>query len=268
MGNNTNQRKKTVKKTTNKKKKFNLFKFIRGIIIISIILYLIYFCLSLIFNSAKPKVPTSTPAPVVKQATVTPQSEIDDYKQKQLTLINNLFRFNENLYLSMSNNSVVNIYPDSQNAVLALRQNFDSFSSKLDASSQASEEDFLNNLSILNNNYVQAVITYNTEALSSDCNSDKLSKLLKTLQSTYHTVNKYMNDNINLFKPNGGTVVTPVPATNTNTATPAQNAASTTNTSTNTAATPTQATATGTATTNNNTYVAVPTPAATSGNSI
>ena len=262
MGNTTNQRKKIVKKTTNKKKKFNLFKFIRAIIIISIILYLIYFCLSLIFSPAKPKVPANTPAQPVKQATVTPQAEIDNYKNKQLALINNLFRFNENLYLSMSNNSVVNIYPDSQNAVLALRQNFDSFSSKLDASSQASEEDFLNNLSILNNNYVQAVITYNTEALSSNCNSDKLSKLLKTLQSAYHTVNKYMNNNINLFKPNGGTVVTPVQATNTNTATPAENAVSTTNTSTNTTTTPAQATS------NNNTYVAVPTPSATSGNSI
>ena len=262
MGNTTNQRKKTVKKTTNKKKKFNLFKFIRAIIIISIILYLIYFCLSLIFSPAKPKVPANTPAQPVKQATITPQAEIDNYKNKQLALINNLFRFNENLYLSMSNNSVVNIYPDSQNAVLALRQNFDSFSSKLDASSQASEEDFLNNLSILNNNYVQAVITYNTEALSSNCNSDKLSKLLKTLQLAYHTINKYMNNNINLFKPNGGTVVTPVQATNTNTATPAQNAVSTTNTSTNTTTTLAQATS------NNNTYVAVPTPAATSGNSI
>lgn len=254
MGNNINQRRKTVKKTTNKKKKFNLFKFIRAIIIISIILYSIYFCLSLVFSSVKPKVPTSTPAPVIKQDTVTPQSEIDDYKKKQLALINNLFRFNENLYLSMSNNSVVNIYPDSQNAVLALRQNFDSFRSKLDATSQASEEDFLNNLSILNTNYVQAVITYNTEALSSKSNSNKLSKLLKTLQSDYNTINKYMNTNINLFKPNGSTVVTPISATNTNTA-----------------VTPVQATSTGSDTlnnNNNNTYVAVPTPAATSGNSI
>lgn len=208
------QKKKTTSKTAlkqvpknkkrKKKAKFNIFKFIRALIIIAVIIFIIHSAFNYIFSKKVPAPPS--PAQIAAQQQVSAAkaakvtAEINTYKSKQLNLLHNLFRFNQNLYLCMSNTTANNIYPDSQNAVKALQDNFNAFSSNLPAADMYSETEFFAKLSTLNNAYIANILAYNKEALSQNASDKQLSILFKPLQASYNAVNKFMNDNMNKFQ--------------------------------------------------------------------
>lgn len=200
----TSGKKRPVNKKKKKKSKFNVFKFIRALIIIAIVIFLLHAAFKFIFAKTTPAPPSPAQIAAQQQAAAQQASKVEatvnSYKSKQLNLLHSLFRFNQNLYLCMSNTTASNIYPDSQNAVKALQNNFNTFSSSLNATDAATQSAFLTKLSSLNTAYVQSIITYNTEALKRTPDDKELGVLFKTLQSSYNNVNKFINNNIKLFQ--------------------------------------------------------------------
>ena len=102
--------------------------------------------------------------------------------------------------MSMATNNVVNIYPDSQNAITALNDNLSTFSSKLSSTDVANESSFLSELTLKNNAFINSVIAYNNLVLTKSPNPKTLEKLKDNVQKNYNIVNKFMNDNLSMFK--------------------------------------------------------------------
>lgn len=194
---NTQQKKKIRKKIKRKKKvKFNIFKFLRTIIIIVVIIFFAHWILT---PSTKLAPPTATPV-VTKEVTPPAPTPFEQYKSKQHDTMNNIFRFNENLYMAMATNNVVNLYPDSQNGVNELSSELSTCASKLDSQTISADSSFISELMIKNNAFVNSVIAYNNETLSKTPNQATLSGLNQTVQNNYKAVNLFMNQNMNLFK--------------------------------------------------------------------
>lgn len=204
--NNGIQKKKITKKIKKKKKlRFNFFKFLRNIIIFAIAIFAIVWILT---PDAKPATtpskqpastsnnPSTTASPVVAQ----PASPVTEYKNAQHTQMNNIFRFNQNLYMAMSSNNVVNIYPDSQNGVNELNSNLTAYANKLDAQTVRNDSIFISELTLKNNAFINAVIAYNNEATSKSPNQATLTKLNTAVLTNYNAVNAFMNSNLGLFK--------------------------------------------------------------------
>ncbi|WP_297521646.1 hypothetical protein [uncultured Clostridium sp.] len=189
------------KKTTHRRTRFNFFKFLRNMTILAIIIFAGYWVISALFTSTEKPLPKVVTAPtkisLPKPVAINP---VQEYKAKQDKIINSIFRFNENLYMSMNNNNVVNLYPDSQNAVTALNDNLSSSASKLQSSDVRAESLFLSELTLKNNAYINAVIAYNKEALVKVPNPKNLKALNITVQKSYNDINTFMNKNLSLFK--------------------------------------------------------------------
>lgn len=200
-----NKQKKKIKKT-----KFNPFILIRNIVILIVIVLSIIIFFNLLSANKKNTTPVVPAAPAVTNNNATkptpnlndqnaPES-ISDYKEKQYQILTNLFRYNENLYLSMDGNNIVNIYPDSENAITALNNNLTAMASKLNSADVRNESLFLTDLKTKNTAFVNDVIAYNTAATEKVPNKTQVAKLLQTVQTSYKAVNDCMNQNINLFK--------------------------------------------------------------------
>lgn len=203
---NVHQKKKITKKIKKKKKlKFNFFKFLRNIIIFAIAIFVIVWILT---PDAKPattpsKQPASTstnPSTTANPVVAQPASPVTEYKNAQHTQMNNIFRFNQNLYMAMSSNNVVNIYPDSQNGVNELNSNLTAYANKLDAQTVRDDSVFISELTLKNNAFINAVIAYNNEVTSKSPNQATLTKLNSVVLTNYNAVNAFMNSNLGLFK--------------------------------------------------------------------
>ncbi|MGL4451820.1 MAG: hypothetical protein ACRCTZ_11580 [Sarcina sp.] len=191
------------KKTSKKKSKkthFNFFKFLRNMSILAIVIFAVYWIISSLFAAPPKPLPKVVSTPTKTVAPPAPVNPVVEYKAKQYKIFVSIFRFNENLYMSMSTNNVVNLYPDSQNAVSALNDNLSAFASKLNSADVRSESLFLNQLTQKNNAYINSVIAFNKEALLKTPNQKTLQELQKTVLENYNTINKFMNDNLSVFK--------------------------------------------------------------------
>ncbi|WP_297436617.1 hypothetical protein [uncultured Clostridium sp.] len=199
------------KRKTKTIRKFNIFKFLKSMFIIVAIIIGINFLISVLTPKAapvkntNPAIPTvplpkplQLPAPpiVPVKPTLTPQ----DYNQKQEKLIESIFRFNQNIYMTINGDNFVNLYPDSQNAVNALSSNLSIYATKLSPSLVQSDSTFLSELIIKNNAFINDAITYNKAALTKNISKEALAKLHKPLLASYNAINQFMNSNINLFK--------------------------------------------------------------------
>ncbi|MGL4742155.1 MAG: hypothetical protein ACRC41_15365 [Sarcina sp.] len=199
------KQKKKIKKT-----KFNPFILIRNIIILVVIILSIIIFFNLLSANKKNTSPVVTPpAPVATNNTTsatpnvndqTTPGSILDYKQKQYQILTNLFRYNQNLYLSMDSNNIVNIAPDSENAITALNNNLTAMASKLNSSDVRNESLFLTDLKTKNTTFVNDITAYNTAVTAKNPNKSQVAKLLQTVQASYKAVNDCMNQNMNLFK--------------------------------------------------------------------
>ncbi|MGL5634180.1 MAG: hypothetical protein ACRDDL_03820 [Sarcina sp.] len=198
---------KNKQKKTRKKTKFHPFILIRNIIILIIIILCIIIFFYLLSANKKNTLPVVPAKPVVTTTNTTsnindptvPES-ISAYKEKQYQILTNLFRYNQNLYISMDGNNTVNIYPDSQNALTMLNNNLTAMASKLNPSDVRSESLFFTDLKTKNDTFINDVIAYNNALTSKNPNSSQVAKLLQAVQSSYKAVNDYMNQNISLFK--------------------------------------------------------------------
>ncbi|MGL5822256.1 MAG: hypothetical protein ACRCYE_11680 [Sarcina sp.] len=198
---------KNKQKQTRKKTKFHPFILIRNIIILIIIVLCIIIFFYLLSANKKPTIPVVPAKPVVTATNTT--SNVNDtavpesiaaYKERQYQILTNLFRYNQNLYISMDGNNVVNIYPDSENALTTLNNNLTAMASKLNPSDVRSESLFLTDLKNKNDTFINDVIAYNNALTAKNQNGGQVAKLLQAVQSSYKAVNDCMNQNINLFK--------------------------------------------------------------------
>ena len=199
------------KRKTKTIRKFNIFKFLKSMLLIVAIIVGINFLISVLTPKAapvkniNPTIPTvqlpkplQLPAPpiVPVKSTLTPK----EYNQKQEKLIESIFRFNQNIYMAINGDNFVNLYPDSQNAVSALSTNLSTYATKLSPSLVQSDSTFLSELIIKNNAFINDAITYNQAALNKKISKKALAKLHKPLLASYNAINQFMNSNIDLFK--------------------------------------------------------------------
>lgn len=191
---------KKLKKKRKKKNHFNFLKFLKNMSILAIIIFIGYWVISSLFTPAPKPLPKVVAAPTQKVVSPAPVNPVTEYKSQQYKIFTSIFRYNENLYMSMNTNNVVNLYPDSQNAITALNNNLSASASKLNSADVRSESLFLSELILKNNAYINAVIAFNKEALSKNPNSKTLKSLNQTVQDTYNDINKFMNDNLSVFK--------------------------------------------------------------------
>ena len=129
-----------------------------------------------------------------------PVNPVIAYKAKQYKILLSIFRFNENLYMAMATNNVVNLYPDSQNGVTALNDNLSTAASKLNPTDVRAESLFLSELTQKNNTYINSILAYNKVALAKSPNVKELAVLKESVQQTYNDINTFMNKNLNIFK--------------------------------------------------------------------
>lgn len=197
----TNNRRKITNKR--KKMKFKPLKFLRNIIILVLIVFGIIYILKP--SASKTAIPTTTTAvtptsaATAQKQVVTP-NETTQYYNTQNTLLNSIFRFNQNLYNLRSSNIISNIYPDSQNGVNQLNVNLSKYSSKLNPNIIKNDSAFILQLTQKNNQFITSVIAYNNESLSKNPNQEKLQKLQTQVLNNYNDVNNFMNSNLTLFK--------------------------------------------------------------------
>ena len=193
---------KQMKPKRKKKSHFNIFKFLRNMGSLSIVIFIIYWVINGLFIHTSKQLPNIANAPEKKVVTPVPVpvNPIIEYKAKQYKILINIFRFNQNLYMYMDTDNVVNIYPDSQNAITALNNNLSTFSNKLNSADITSESSFLAQLTLKNDAFINSVIAYNNVALSKSPNSKTLENLKENVQKNYDIINKFMNDNLSLFK--------------------------------------------------------------------
>ena len=193
---------KQTKPKRKKKTHFNIFKFLRNMGSLFIVIFIIYWVINGLFihtskqlpnvvNTSEKKVATPTPVPV---------NPTIEYKAKQYKILMSIFRFNQNLYMYMDTDNVVNIYPDSQNAITALNNNLNTFSNKLNSAEITSESSFLGQLTLKNDAFINSVIAYNNVVLSKSPNPKTLEDLKENVQKNYDIINKFMNDNLSMFK--------------------------------------------------------------------
>lgn len=209
------KRKVPTKKVTKKRRRFNFFKFLRNIIILFVVILIIHAIISLL--TPKPVAAKKTVVPpqnkmsatqntqattTVKATAPATQATIPttEYKTKQAKLVSSIFRFNQNLYMAINSNNVVNLYPDSQNAVNALNSNLSTYATKIGPTMVQTDSSFISELMLKNNIYINNVIAYNKAALAKNPNKATLAKLHKPVLDSYNAVNKLLNDNSNLFK--------------------------------------------------------------------
>lgn len=193
---------KQTKPKRKKKTHFNIFKFLRNMGSLFIVIFIIYWVINGLFIHTSKQLPNIANAPEKKVVTPVPVpvNPIIEYKAKQYKILINIFRFNQNLYMYMDTDNVVNIYPDSQNAITALNNNLSTFSNKLNSADITSESSFLAQLTLKNDAFINSVIAYNNVALSKSPNSKTLENLKENVQKNYDIINKFMNDNLSLFK--------------------------------------------------------------------
>ncbi|MGL4990144.1 MAG: hypothetical protein ACRC57_03100 [Sarcina sp.] len=198
------------RKITNKKKKmkFKPLKFLRNIIILILIVFGIIYIIKPSTSkttaqnttSKSTTAPTNTTSSTVAQKQVVTPNATTEYYNTQNTLLNSIFRFNQNLYNLRSSNIISNIYPDSQNGVNQLNVNLSKYSSKLNPSIVKNDSAFILQLTQKNNQFITSVIAYNNESLSKNPNQEKLQKLQTQVLNNYNDVNTFMNSNLTLFK--------------------------------------------------------------------
>lgn len=193
---------KKIKSKKKSKARFNFFKFLKNMSILIIVIFVVYCVISALFIPTQKPLPKviTVPTPKVNQPQSPTVNPVAEYKSKQYKIFISIFRFNENLYMSMDNDNVVNLYPDSQNAVTALNDNLSTSANQLNSADVRNESLFLNELTLKNNAYINAVIAFNKEALSKTPNATTLKTLKQTVQKNYNDINKFMNDNLSIFK--------------------------------------------------------------------
>ena len=203
------------KRKTKTIRKFNIYKFLKSMLLIVALIVAIIVGINFLISVLTPKAapvkninptiptiqlpkPLQLPAPpiVPVKSTLTPK----EYNQKQEKLIESIFRFNQNIYMAISGDNFVNLYPDSQNAVSALSTNLSTYATKLSPSLVQSDSTFLSELIIKNNAFINDAITYNQAALNKKISEKALAKLHKPLLASYNAINQFMNSNIDLFK--------------------------------------------------------------------
>lgn len=197
---NLNVKKSYVKK----KKKFNKLKLYRNLFFVFLIILAIFLVRNYFIQKSIEKQNAVIKAKEIQQeqAKITlDNSKKAEFFQKETTLLENLERFNQNLATIMNYpSSVFNIYPDSLNAVTAIKQTFSEYSQYLSSSEITNITNFINNLTTANNSYINDILAYNKN-ISSSSPDMALAKTQKAAVNTdYTNLNNLISQNQNIFQ--------------------------------------------------------------------